>query len=112
MKQINEQELKQLLKEKPNLTLINVLPEKVFEQGHIPNSINIPVENENFSEEVGSWVQNKQDPIVVYCASTQCSASTMAAEILEKNGYREVLDFKGGMEEWGAAGNKITTEVA
>jgi rhodanese-related sulfurtransferase len=110
MKKINEKELKKILEENPDVMLINVLPEDSFEQEHIPKSINIPLEN-GFLNEVESQVADKDELVIVYCASTQCSASTEAAKQLEEKGYQNVHDFKGGMQEWRQAGNQVAAGV-
>jgi len=111
MKKINEKELKKILQENPNVKLLNVLPEDEFEKEHIPNSINIPVENENFLDEVKQQINNKNDLVIVYCASNECPASTEAAKKLEENGYKNVYDFKGGLQEWQETGNKVIAGV-
>ena len=111
MKKIGEKEFKKITEQNPNVKVINVLSEDDFEEGHIPNSINIPVESEDFLDQVKNEVRNKNDMIIVYCANNACTASTQAAQILEENGYTKVLDFKGGMEEWKQAGNQVTAGV-
>ncbi len=111
MRFISEKELKDLVNGDPNITVINVLSSDAYEREHIPNSINIAVENENFLQEVKSQVKDKDDPIIVYCASYECPASTNAAKFLEESGYTNVLDFKGGMEEWRTAGNEVTANA-
>jgi rhodanese-related sulfurtransferase len=42
----------------------------------------------------------KEDLIVVYCASFECQASTGAAEKLMDLGYKNVLDYKGGLKDY------------
>jgi rhodanese-related sulfurtransferase len=111
MKKIKAQELKTLLQKNPKLKIINVLPEEDFEEEHIPHSLNIPVESEDFVEQVTRQLSNKDETCVIYCASNDCPASTEACKKLEKAGFKNVLDFKGGMEEWKAAGNQVKASV-
>ena len=49
----------------------------------------------------------KADTIIVYCASYTCPASTNAAKILLKMGYKNVLDFKGSKKTWVDAGFEL-----
>ena len=49
----------------------------------------------------------KGDTIVVYCASFECSASTIAAEKLKELGYKKVLDYKGGLKDYKEGGGKL-----
>jgi rhodanese-related sulfurtransferase len=76
--------------------LVNVLGHEAFEQKHIPNSINIPV------DELDQFEQRfrKDKDIIVYCASAECDASVKAAEALSARGFRNVSDYVGGIAEW------------
>lgn len=80
--------------------VINVLDPKSFQQSHIPGSVNLPVEDENFVEEVEKIAGGKERMIVVYCASRECDASTTAATRLEDAGFGNIYDFEGGIKEW------------
>lgn len=76
--------------------LVNVLPEEYFTKDHIPGSLNIPYENlEEFEHRF-----DKSKEIVVYCASTQCSAGPDTAKKLQARGFSNVRDFPGGTKEW------------
>ncbi|MEW6536619.1 MAG: rhodanese-like domain-containing protein [Candidatus Auribacterota bacterium] len=84
--------------------LLDVLSEESYGQGHIKNSISFPVSDIN--GETAKQKLNKDDNIIVYCASQYCSASTRAAKKLSELGYK-VLDFKGGLEEFQMRGNRL-----
>jgi len=45
----------------------------------------------------------------VYCARTECQSSHHAAEKLEQAGFRNVIDFEGGAEEWKRAGLELVS---
>jgi len=81
--------------------LINALPRAAHEARHIPGSINVPVESVEMIEDL---VPNKDEPIVVYCANADCTASPTAAQQLEEMGYTNVADFEGGYAGWRRAG--------
>ena len=78
--------------------------EDSYKDGHIPNAINIPVDN---LERYVSKKLKKTDTIVVYCASYSCHASTNAAKALLEIGYKNVMDFKGGKKTWVDAGFEL-----
>ena len=53
--------------------------------------------------EIGEWVSKMlkiDDTIVVYCASFECQASTNAAKKLISLGFKNVLDYKGGLKDY------------
>jgi 3-mercaptopyruvate sulfurtransferase SseA len=50
-------------------------------------------------------VPDKSTPIIVHCSSMECQSSTKAARRLESLGYKEVYDFKAGLQGWQDAGN-------
>jgi len=96
--------LEELLEMKTNKTkfrLIDVLPDELYKDGHIPGAIHIPV---NQLIALASEHLKKTDIVVVYCGSYACTASTQAATILMKLGYKRVLDFKAGKKAWVQAG--------
>lgn len=100
MKTISFQELQEVLNRKESMALINVLPEDAFRQAHIPGSVNVPLADEKFVEKVKKKTKGKDQKVVVYCSSFDCMASTQAAERLEQAGFRNVLDYKGGLKDW------------
>jgi rhodanese-related sulfurtransferase len=92
--------LEMKLNEEP-FQLVEVLPAEQYRDRHIPGAVNIPLEEltENADERLKSRI-----PVVVYCASYSCTASTKAARKLTEMGFPDVLDYKGGKRGWAAAG--------
>ncbi len=107
MRKLSTDELKDMRKRKEDFLLINVLGEDSFDEGHIPGSLNIPLEREDFLREVGRRAENKEHRIVVYCAGSDCTASETAAKKLESEGYEHVDRYEGGMKAWREAGMPI-----
>jgi len=99
MQTIDYQYLKDLQKRNA-ATIINVLSAEAFGKSHIPGSINIPQDQDDFPDRVETVIGDKSSPIVVYCASYSCDASKRAAIKLERAGFTNVMCYEGGMKEW------------
>lgn len=96
---ITVEELKRRMEEKGDFIIVNVLNRDEFENGHIPGSINIPLE-EDFEEQAKQILTDKDQEIVVHCSSFRCEASSDAAERLEGLGYENVVELQEGINEW------------
>jgi len=101
MKTISRDQVK-AKKDNDNVTVINVLGKDNYEEKHIPGSINIPLDQlEDRVDEL-----DKDNEIIVYCASPSCQASPKAAETLSEHGF-DVADYEGGMSDWEDAGEDV-----
>ena len=112
MKTINAHELKSMIDRDEDVTVIDTLPEASYKKQHIPGAYSIPLKGSNFASSVGDIVDTKEDTVVVYCANTDCDLSPTAARKLEENGFENVIDFEGGIEEWKQAGYEVASGSA
>jgi 3-mercaptopyruvate sulfurtransferase SseA len=46
----------------------------------------------------------RDDEIVVHCSNPSCMASVALYQLLERNGYRNLRRFAGGLQAWQEAG--------
>jgi len=99
MKTIDAKSLKQRL-DQESIPVVNTLPQEYFQKKHIPNSVNIPQDADDFTQRVEQLAGDKSQPVVVYCASQQCDSSTKGGQRLENSGFTNVIDFEGGVEAW------------
>jgi len=99
MKPITQEKLKEMLDNKEDFVLVNVLSKESFDQKHIPGSISIPI-SEGFASEIQKQIPNKDTKVIVYCANTECQASPNAAKKLDELGYSDVYDYEGGVAEF------------
>lgn len=77
-----------------NITLLDVRTVKEYEEKHLKNAINIPVQQLDHS--LSRLEKVKSKPIIVYCRSG--SRSIKASRILEANGFTP-LNVEGGIIE-------------
>ena len=92
-KEISYKELNEFIKNKGAL-LIDVRSSQEYDEGHINGAINIP--SYNIKNEIEKNIKNKNQPIILYCA-TGARSKTAKTE-LEKLGYENVYNLKGGMD--------------
>ena len=79
-----------------NVHLIDVRnPEELVDDGYIEGMVNIRINDLN--AEIEQEVPDKEDVIILYCASGNRSAKS--ARILCNAGYRNVYDL-GGLNSW------------
>jgi rhodanese-related sulfurtransferase len=77
--------------------LVNALAREGFEERRIPGSISIPAGD---ALRIAPDVLAKDQAVVVYCSSRNCTASPTLAQKLVDLGFNEVIDFEGGIDEW------------
>jgi rhodanese-related sulfurtransferase len=93
VKQISTTELKVYLT-KPGLQFIDVRTSGEFKANHIRQFKNIPLHQ--LGQKTGELPQDKG--IVVICQSGM--RSNKASKILKKNGFKNIMNVKGGMSAW------------
>ncbi len=100
-------EVQQHLSQNPDrLTLIDVREGDEHARGYIPGAIYIP---RSFLElRVENVIQNKDQAVVVYCASGV--RSLFAAKSLRELGYTKVLNMAGGFNGWRKAGLPVNVK--
>lgn len=96
METITTDELLDRLESGRNVQLVNVLDEDHFEEAHIPGSMNIPLDQ--LEDEADERLDRDQE-VIVYCASEECGASDKAWELLDDMGF-DVKDYAQGTAGW------------
>jgi rhodanese-related sulfurtransferase len=76
------------------ITLLDVSTSKEYQQGHIPGSLHIPL------EEIGSRAKKlkKDKDIIVYCRSG--NRSIWAIKRLMGMGFKNLSNLRGGYNAW------------
>lgn len=94
---ISPEELNELLKVMPGLTLLDVRePVELMTTGAIEGVENISVRL--LKTRIGEMPQDKSSTVITICASG--GRSTEAAHILQQAGYTNVMNLTGGTLEW------------
>lgn len=96
-KEISIDELESLVAEKSPI-ILDVRTKEECAEGMIPGAINEDVTMEGFKKRVSSI--DLDQPIVLYCKSGRRSTNAMA--IMERMGYTELYNMKGGYEMYDA----------
>ena len=84
-----------------NVLLIDVRTKEEFKSFHIADSLNVPITTKNgynadFLNELEYLNIDKNKKIAVICRSG--ARSSAAAKLLDKNGYKDVVNLKGGVD--------------
>ena len=77
--------------------LVDVLSHDSYEHIHLPGAINVPV---GVIRDLAPLLFGKDDEVIVYCASFDCTASPTATKILLQMGFTNVKDYAGGITDW------------
>lgn len=102
---IPRQELKAKLDAGEQIILVEALPAKYYEDKHLPGALNLP--HDRVDELAPVLLPKLSAEIVVYCASSSCKNSGIAAEKLIELGYTNVRDYDEGKQDWIEAGLPI-----
>jgi rhodanese-related sulfurtransferase len=104
-RKITMEEFDRMRKEK-DAVVLDVRSPREFGEGHVAGAVNVPVSGvplKQFDEQVGKL--DKDKTYLVHCARGVRSAN--AAARMEKLGFRRLLDYSGGMDEWRRAGKPV-----
>lgn len=82
-----------------NAAVLDVRTVEEFKQGHIINSVHIPVGL--LASRIKDLERHKSQPIVVVCRTGQ--RSTQACSILRKHGFESLHGLSGGIVAWQGA---------
>ena len=101
-KLIDRHELQRQLSSATPPALVEALPEKYYRDWHLPGALHLP--HTEVRERAAALLADTSRPVVVYCASTTCNNSHIAAGILGQLGYSNVSVYAGGKQDWSEAG--------
>lgn len=97
IRQISVEEAKQAMDGK-NAQFVDVRTEAEYASGRAPRTVNLPLDS--LEENMARLDRSK--PIYVICQTGR--RSQKAAELLEKNGFKDLYNVEGGTTAWEKAG--------
>ena len=103
--EIGREELLHRLEDDEGLVLVDALGPISYGAAHLPGAVNIPPERVDALAE--RRIPDLATVVVVYCANPSCESSVEVARRLVELGYRNVLHYAGGKEDWAAAGLRL-----
>ena len=83
--------------------IIDVRTKSEYDSGFIENALNIDFFSDTFESDVLSL--NKNSKIILYCRTN--NRSTKTANLLNKNGFKDINVIEGGITDWVKNGNDI-----
>jgi phage shock protein E len=86
-----------------NFLIVDVRTPPEFLKGHVPDAINIPLSKIIYNP--ATLMSSKGKSIVLYCRSGYRAAK--AAEVLHKDGHRNLYHLEGDMQGWLRAGLSV-----
>ena len=105
IKRIDANEVDQRMRISKFIILLEALPEKYFNQGHLPGAMNVP--HDISDNKILEILPDRTAEIITYCANRPCANSEILAERLVELGYKNVLDFYDGKEGWVKSGRHL-----
>ncbi len=83
--------------------LIDVRTPGEYKSGHIYGAVNIHIYDQDFEQQIDKL--NKSKTVYVYCKVGGRSAE--AVEIMQKKGFKHIVELDGGMDAWNEAGKPV-----
>ena len=102
---VTRSELQERINANPGLVLLEALPAKYYDEGHLPGAQHFP--HDRARQLAPALLPDKLAEIVVYCASRTCQNSHIAANVLRQIGYANVAVYGGGKQDWTEAGETL-----
>ncbi len=84
---------------KQGIVFIDARESEEYSDDHIKNAVSIPFYEYDDNEFKLNSIK-KEQPIVVYCAGTDCDLSILLGDQLFEMGYKKTYIFFGGWSEW------------
>lgn len=108
--QITVQDLARLQRDGADLQIADVRREAEWEEGHIGDATLLPLNQLGNAILGGKTGLDPAAPLAVHCKSGYRSA--IAASLLRRAGFRQVINVTGGFDAWKAAGLPLAQAAA
>lgn len=105
IKHLSVEQAKQDFDARADAQFIDVRTPEEYAAGHAPQTANFPLDR--LDEDLSKL--DKEKPVYVICQTGR--RSLIGAETLQKAGFKDIYNVKGGTSAWVAAGNEVKTET-
>jgi rhodanese-related sulfurtransferase len=102
----NVEEVKKRLDQGDKFTLVDVREDNEWAKGHLPGAVHLS--KGIIERDIETTVPDKNAEIILYCGGGFRSA--LAADNLQKMGYKKVISMDGGWRGWNAANYPTSSE--
>lgn len=115
IKEVNPQQLLQMLDSTADLLLIDVRESSEHEQGHIKAAMLVPrgileaAADPSYPKYHAELSAARERPVALYCATGGRSA--LAADTLQLMGFKNVFSLEGGFVRWTQEGLPVIQEA-
>ena len=86
--------------------VLDARPAVFYREAHVPGAVSLP--REAFAETYpllrATLEPSKDRPIAIYCSGTDCPDSQLLSDALTKLGFRHLLIYTSGWDEWSQTG--------
>ncbi|MGH7475138.1 MAG: rhodanese-like domain-containing protein [Longimicrobiales bacterium] len=103
VQEIDAAELLRRLEHGERLLLVDVREDHEWEQGHLPGAVHLG--KGTIERDIETRIPDQSAPIVLYCGGGYRSA--LAADAIQRMGYRNVLSLAGGFRGWRENGHAV-----
>jgi len=100
IKEEDYREIKKKLDAGEKMILVDTREDNEWARGHVPNAIHLS--KGIIERDIENTIPDKEATIVLYCGGGYRSA--LAADNLQKMGYRNVISMDGGWRGWTESG--------
>lgn len=88
--------------EKGEALIFDARPAVDYEAGHLPDALSLPYEEADRRLMAFEAILSSEQPMLTYCAGTDCDEALLLTDMLQKQGFTNIVMFAGGWEEWSA----------
>ncbi|HVX10352.1 MAG TPA: rhodanese-like domain-containing protein [Pirellulales bacterium] len=105
VREVTVAEIRERLEHGDHVQLVDVREESEWMQGHAANAVHLG--KGVIERDVEKRFPDTDTELVLYCGGG--SRSALAADALQKMGYKKVLSLIGGFRSWREAGGSVET---
>jgi rhodanese-related sulfurtransferase len=102
---VNTTVLENMIESNAPMVLLDARSGKWDDKSRIPGARSL--NDKSTKEEVAKIIETKETLVVTYCSNLKCGASNKLYIHLKKLGYKNVLEYPFGIQEWLEVGNDI-----